>query len=637
MIEHPIEGDYRNWILNAFRQTTLFAALDPATMEQLTQFCRLVELEAGEFLTREGEASESFYVILIGEAIVSMTDSVTGQQLELERLSQHQSVGELGMLLQHPRTATVRCTKQTYVVVFDRGGFDYLLDSMPGFARQLSRQMATRLGAANVRRDFPPAPGDAVSSPDANLVRAFPRATILEHRVMPLQRRGGSVLLGFVDRPSRETVTEARKALNDAPVQLVKLAMRDYDRLLQLFELKPEPEVVLEAAIVEPSTKKELPNRRGRPRGTGTGTQTSVVTRVENLARVEPLLRRMIQTGASDLHLSAMQRPRWRIDGDMYEIADFGILGDEEVLDLVGGLIPDSAWSDFEDHSDCDFAFSVEELARFRTNVFRDDNGVSAVLRLVPMHVPTMEQLGLPKAARQFCNLNQGLVLVCGPTGSGKSTTLAAMIDHINNTRRAHVITIEDPIEFRHESKVSMMTQREVGKNTTSFQRGLRASLREDPDIILVGELRDRETMSLALETAMTGHLVLSTMHTSTAIGTIDRIVEMFPHDQHDQVRSSLADSLRGVVNQQLLKRSGGGRIAAFECLVGTSAVCNCVRQGKNHQIQTVMTTNKKEGHRMLNQDLQELVHSNAVEPMEALLRAADKKDLRARLGLPND
>ena len=182
-----------------------------------------------------------------------------------------------------------------------------------------------------------------------------------------------------------------------------------------------------------------------------------------------------------------------------------------------------------------------------------------------------------------------------------------------------------------------MVTQREVGKNTSSFHRGLRASLREDPNIILVGELRDAQTMSLALETAMTGHLVLSTMHTSTAIGTVDRVVEMFPHEQHAQVRSTMADVLRGVLNQQLLKRIGGGRIAALECLVGTSAVSNCIRQGKNHQIATVMTTNKKEGHRMLNQDLQELVHSNAVDPSEALSRSADRKDLRARLGMPTD
>ena len=634
MIEHPIEGDYRNWILNAFRQTTLFAVLDAATMEQMTQFCRLVELEAGEYLTREGDASENFYVILIGEALVTATDEITGEQLELERIAQHESVGELGMLLQSQRSATVRCTKQTYVVVFDRGGFDYLLDSMPGFARQLSRQLAGRLTAANDRREFPIAAPELVDAVDDELVAALPDALIREQRVFPLKRTDGQVILGFVDPPSRETVAKVRQAFGDAQVELHRLPMRDFERLARRFELLEEKPAPLEAVRVD---SRVAPVLRPRPRGSGTGTQTSVVTRVEDLSRIEPLLRRMIQTGASDLHLSAMQRPRWRIDGDMYEIADFGVLGDQEVLDLVGGLIPDAAWADFETHSDCDFAFSVEDLARFRTNVFRDDNGASAVLRLVPMHVPTMEQLGLPKAARQFCSMNQGLVLVCGPTGSGKSTTLAAMIDHINNTRRSHIITIEDPIEFRHESKVAMVTQREVGKNTTSFQRGLRASLREDPDIILVGELRDRATMSLALETALTGHLVLSTMHTSTAIGTIDRVIEMFPHDQHDQVRSTLADSLKGVVNQQLLKRTGGGRIAAFECLVGTGAVGNCIRQGKTHQIQTVMTTNKKEGHRMLNQDLQELVHSNAVEPMEALLRAPDKKDLRARLGLPND
>lgn len=650
MIEHPIEGDYRNWVLNAFRQSTLFSALDAASLEKITRFARLLEFEAGEMMLQEGDASDAFFVVLIGEAVVSMRDQASGESIVLDRLRQNDSVGELGMLMQTPRTASVRATKQTYAVRFDVAGFDYLIDRLPIFARRLSAQLAERLTAANQRQGFAELSAEEAAAADPSLIPMFSSTLLQDYHAVPIRREGADVVVGFVDGPTVEGVAQVRRALGDYSLRAMKLRLRDYDILAERFGFAPEP--IMEAQPVGPSfavhrdensrnvQKVTVDTGRAvqrRQRGVATGSQVTVVTRPEDLARIEPLLRRMIQTGASDLHLSAMQRPRWRVDGEIYEISDAEILGQEDVLNLMGGLIPDTAWSDFEQHYDCDFAFAVDGLARFRVNAFRDENGVSAALRLVPMHIPTMEQLGLPKGARTFTELNQGLVLVCGPTGSGKSTTLAAMLDHINTTRRSHIVTIEDPIEFQHQSKVSMVTQREVGKNTSSFHRGLRASLREDPDIILVGELRDAQTMSLALETAMTGHLVLSTMHTSTAIGTVDRVVEMFPHEQHAQVRSTMADVLRGVLNQQLLKRIGGGRIAAFECLVGTSAVSNCIRQGKNHQIATVMTTNKKEGHRMLNQDLQELVHSNAVDPSDALSRSADRKDLRARLGMPTD
>jgi twitching motility protein PilT len=230
--------------------------------------------------------------------------------------------------------------------------------------------------------------------------------------------------------------------------------------------------------------------------------------------------------------------------------------------------------------------------------------------------------------------LHQGLVLVCGPTGSGKSTTLAAMIDHINTHRPVHIITLEDPIEYAHKSKTAKVTQREVGKSTTSFTRGLRASLREDPDIVLVGELRDRETLELAFQTAQTGHLVFGTLHTSTAIGTIDRMIDMFPVEQHNQIRSVLADTLKGVINQHLCKRIGGGRVAAYELLMGGSAVSNCIRQAKSVQIATIMTTNRSEGHRHLNDELYDLVRKRQIEPLEALKHTDDRKDMKVRLGI---
>lgn len=351
---------------------------------------------------------------------------------------------------------------------------------------------------------------------------------------------------------------------------------------------------------------------------------------------VRRLLSSMDKWGASDVFVCVGKPPAARVNGAVVPI-EVPATTAEDMAAFVQEILPAVARETLEETGDVDVGFSLDDGRRFRFNFARQRGALSFVARALPTGELLLEDLGLPEHIRSFADLTRGLVLVTGATGSGKSTTIAALVHRINTTRACHIVTIEDPIEFSHESKMSLVTQREVGKNTSSFHRALRASMREDPDIILVGELRDAPTMSLALETAMTGHLVLSTMHTATAIGTIDRIIEMFPHDQQAQVRSTLADVLRGVVNQQLLKRVGGGRIAAFECLVGTGAVSNCIRQAKNHQIATVMTTNKKEGHRMLNQDLQELVHSNAVEPQQALARAADRKDLRARLGLPVD
>ncbi|MFT4704041.1 MAG: twitching motility protein PilT [Bradymonadia bacterium] len=649
MIEHPIEGDYRNWVLNAFRQSVLFNTLDQGSLEKIMRFSRLLEYEAGEALLSTGDAADGFFVVLMGEAVAQRKHEASGAMIEIERLGQSDSVGEMGLLLNEPRNADVICTKQTYAVSFDRAGFDYLVERLPLFSRKLSEQLALRLSRATATPDFPVVRDEQLAAVDGQLVARFTPTAINEMRFFPVRVEGAEAVIGFVDPPNSQVISSVKSQLGDLGLRPMRMLMSQYASLVDRFNLAPKPQAlsgVLPAAnlltavsgahALESGAFATTADPTGKRRATvASGSHKAIVARPENLAQIMPILQAMLNNGASDLHLSAGQPPRWRIDGEIFPIPDVTALGDDEVLSIVGGLCPDTAWADFEKYYDCDFAFAAEGLARYRCNLFRDEAGVSAVMRLVPMHIPSMEQLGLPKAARRFTEINQGLVLVCGPTGSGKSTTLAAMIDWINENRRMHVITIEDPIEFQHQSKTAIVTQREVGKNAYGFKRAMRASLREDPDIILVGELRDAETMSLALEMAMTGHLVFSTMHTSTAISTVDRIVEMFPHEQHNQVRSTLAEVLRGVVNQQLLKRNGGGRIAAFECLVGTPAVANTVRLGKNHQLATIMTTNKKEGHRMINQDLQELVHSQAISPQAALARTPDVKDLRQRLGLP--
>jgi twitching motility protein PilT len=309
------------------------------------------------------------------------------------------------------------------------------------------------------------------------------------------------------------------------------------------------------------------------------------------------------------------------------------VLDEQEMHSLVEEILPERSKTELESRLDTDFAYAIEELGRFRVNVFRNHRGTGAVLRHIPGKILTLEELKLPGTLTQFCMLNKGLVLVTGPTGSGKSTTLAAMVDYINLHRQDHILTIEDPIEFVHENKQCRVSQREVKEHAESFARALRAALREDPDIVLVGEMRDLETTETAIETAETGHLVLGTLHTSTAATTIDRIIDQFPAERQDQVRTMLAASLKGVICQTLCKRAdGGGRTAALEILVVTHGVAANIRDGKTHQIPTSIQTGKRLGMQLLNEDLVRLVKEHTIEADEAYLKAIDKTDITNRL-----
>jgi twitching motility protein PilT len=293
--------------------------------------------------------------------------------------------------------------------------------------------------------------------------------------------------------------------------------------------------------------------------------------------------------------------------------------------------------AEFAEKHDTDFAYEVPNLARFRANVFADRKGRGAVFRVIPSEILTAEKLGLSSHILNLCKLNKGLVLVTGPTGSGKSTTLCAMIDHINRTRDEHIITIEDPIEFVHQNNKCLINQREVRTHTASFKAALRAALREDPDIVLVGELRDLETVAIAIETAETGHLVFGTLHTSTAASTVDRIIDQFPSDRQAQIRIMLSESLRGVIAQTLCRKIGGGRVAALEVLIANGAVSNLIREGKTFQIPSLMQVNKAIGMVSLNDALFELVSKKLVAPDEALSKAVDKngfESLLKRIGI---
>jgi twitching motility protein PilT len=354
------------------------------------------------------------------------------------------------------------------------------------------------------------------------------------------------------------------------------------------------------------------------------------------MPRIDEYLHLMIQRKASDLHLSSCAPPMIRVGGDMVAAAP-DALPSSAVMEVIEEIMPERNRQEWNDTNDTDFAYELGDAMRFRVNVFTDRNGIGAVLRAIPTKILGFKELGLPDCIKKFCFLNKGLVLVTGPTGSGKSTTLAAIIDFINENRHDHIITIEDPVEFVHRNKKCVINQREVHTHTDSFKKALRAALREDPDIVLVGEMRDLETVMIALETAETGHLVFGTLHTSTSHGTVERLINQFPADEQSQVRIGLAESLKGVVAQTLCKKKGGGRVAALEILMGSHALGANIREGKIHQIPMLIQTGMKQGMRSLNDSLLDLLSRDVIDPIEAYQKAIVKEELIKRMGtLPN-
>src|SRR5574337_567074 len=333
---------------------------------------------------------------------------------------------------------------------------------------------------------------------------------------------------------------------------------------------------------------------------------------------ISKLLTFAAKEGASDCHISAGEPPMIRLHGDLKKL-DHPPLTSEETHALIYDMMNDAQRKNFEEHRECDFSFALGDIARFRVNVFMQRKGEGAVFRTIPTKILTLEQLGMPPILKQLCNKEKGLILVTGPTGSGKSTTLAAMIDYLNNTFEGHILTIEDPIEFVHESKKCLVNQRELGPHTMSFANALRSALREDTDAILVGEMRDLETIRLALTAAETGHLVFGTLHTSSAAKTIDRIVDVFPAAEKDMVRAMLSESLQAVISQTLCKmKDGSGRIAAHEIMLGTSAIRNLIREAKVAQMYSTIQTGNSVGMQTLDQCLADLVKRSQIGAAEA-------------------
>jgi len=345
------------------------------------------------------------------------------------------------------------------------------------------------------------------------------------------------------------------------------------------------------------------------------------------MPKIDALFKIVIDAGATDLHLSAGAKPMIRMIGELVPIDKVPVLTDEVNKLLLYEIMEKEQQERYEKTKDLDIAYTSESTkSRFRTNIFQDRKGMSAVFRLIPTEIKTIDELNLSPLIKDFSNLNKGLVLVTGPAASGKSTTLAAMVDHINKSREDHVLTIEDPIEFVHFSKKCLVNQRQVGKNTNSFATALKAALREDPDVIMVGELRDLETIELAITAAETGHLVFGTLHTGSAAKTVDRVINSFPTKGQAQIRAMLSESLKGVVSQQLLYTIDKQRIVAQEILIGTPAIGNMIREGKTFQIPSIMQASRKEGMTTMDGSIMDLFNKKIISAEEAYRKAFDKK-----------
>ncbi len=383
--------------------------------------------------------------------------------------------------------------------------------------------------------------------------------------------------------------------------------------LTAVVRLGSGPEAVAAEPAVAVAAAEPVPRRRAPSGPTG---------------EMDELFTTLFDMKASDLHLSVGSPPMVRHDGEIKALTGRAVLSAADTERMLFPIAPERNREEFGRRNDTDFAYEVPGVARFRCNFFRDRKGIGGVFRVIPSKIMTAEEMGLSKEILQLCSLPKGLVLVTGPTGSGKSTTLCALIDYINRNRTDHIITIEDPIEFVHENKKCLINQRQVGEHTVSFKDALRAALREDPDIVLVGEMRDLETVAIAIETAETGHLVFGTLHTSSAPSTVDRIIDQFPADRQGQIRVMLAESLKGVISQTLCKKIGGGRAPVLEILISTPSVSNLIREAKIFQLPSIMQTGKKYGMCLMNEGFTDLVKRKIVDPKEAYAKAMDKPGL---------
>jgi twitching motility protein PilT len=598
----------RRAVSEMLARTQLFGSLEARQIAPLVGKATLLQFEPSEPLFRQGEPADSFFLLVGGQAAFQVLRE--GEAIEIGRAGPRELLGVVGVLLKEPHNGTVVAYDTVNALRFDAAVFWQMFQQHPDFGVAIARGLASHLKELSGRVPLPRyEPKEAL---DPGVFGLLPMSFLQRHRVLPLASDDNVLTLGFVDDPTSQALEGMRQLLPGVVPRPVRITASFFNETLGTF-----------------SGAGEWGRGEASPAKSGGAEPSSEAVRSTDL---DGWVRRMAAEGASDLHLTEGRRPRWRVDGNLVEIVDVGIPSAGAVEAALEPALDERRLAEFRGSLDVDFGYSVPGVARLRVNMYRENRGVSAAMRLISNKILSFQQLGLPEDLTRFCEQPSGLVLVTGPTGSGKSTTLAALIDHINRTRPVHVLTLEDPIEFVHTSQVALVTQREIGAHAAGFQRALRAALREDPDVILVGEMRDAETVQLALEAGNTGHLVLSTLHTSSAATTVDRIVDLFEPSKQEQIRSSLAETLVGVVSQTLCRRIGGGRVAALEILVVNHGIANLIRSGKTSQLVTAMQTGRQEGNRLMNPELATLVKTGVVTPEEALSHSPERKELERLL-----
>lgn len=592
----PLEGNFYDQALSTLKESDLFGRLKPENISQVMKYCELISYEDQEIIIKTGDPAESIYILIEGQAKVFIELNEQGQMMEIGIYKKADILGEVGVLLDKKRSATVIACSDVLALCFHKQVLPQAIEKVPGFSLALSEALALRLYRLSGK--IPQTGMQAeLEEPDKDILSYLPYNFMVRQRAMPLKIAGDALHVGFVDYPEPAVLKSIEKFIPGVEIKSIKISN-------EFFNEKMKSVVV--------SDKKEK-------KETGKS------------YKLGELLERMVTEGASDLHLAAKQLPCWRIDGRIVQVKDCMQLSPTEAYDLFEPVLNEKQKADFSRDYALDFAHTANDY-RFRINLYQDYNGANAAIRMIPAKVLSFEQLGLPPMLTRLCEHPNGIVLVTGPTGSGKTTTLACLINYINDNYNKHILTLEDPIEYIHETKKSLVNQRELGNHVKSFKDGLRSGLREDPDVILVGEMRDYETISLALEASNTGHLVFATLHTPTAISTIERIIQVFPTEQQNRIRSLLADNIRGVVCQALCRRIKGGTIPALEVLIVNQAIANLIRESKLSLIPSTMQTSKALGNVMLNDYLVGLVKRRKITNEEALSHAIDKADLKKKL-----
>ena len=604
-----MDNEILDVVVDTMAKTDIMSSLSRNSLVQAANRAVLQKYKPDETIIFAGEPADAFFIIIRGEVLVMHSHEFSLKPVELGRLKECSVIGEIGLILNQTRTATVKSVDEALILKLDNKLFNYMVKNISAFGIAMSKNLAKRIDQLSSKMLLPRYEDDG-EIPSLEVIKKIPMDFIIRHRVLPLDMKGNILRIGFVDEPSSSIVNSVRQFLPGMELQLLSIEKFFFNNALRL-----------QSGLDE----------WGKLYDGGEGGIGEAEEFIDS--KLNSLLKRMVTEGASDLHLCANHAPFWRIDGDIFPIANTKELGRDEALELFNEVLSERNRSDFSKNHDTDFSYIVPGLGRFRVNLFRDDRGANAVLKFIPATILTFEHIQMPPVVAEMCKNSQGIVLVSGPTGSGKSTTLASMVDYINKNRSCHIITLENPIEFLHSNIKSLIHQREIGPHIPNYPRGLQAALREDPDIIVVSELRNTETISMAVEAANTGHLVIGTLHTHTAVGTIARVVDSFPADVQSTIRASLCDTLKGVITQVLCKCEEGGRCAAFEVLVVDTAVANLIRENKANQIGSVMQTGKTKGNILMNDYLTELVTSNKVSYDEALSKSYDREGFAKRFG----